>query len=343
MIHQKTFFIVAADKRPDFISLQMRSLMEFCIGDFELIVLNNSQNKKRTNLIEIECKKSGARHIRVNFADRSARSSHHETVFRLGRYRNPNLACSYPYHWFVRRHLPGLSDANVVFIDSDMFLIKPIDFRVLLSEKSLFFVPQFRGTVSQDRHEVMYPWNGLLIANTADRKLRLNQLEWSPKVQKGFATDVGGASTDWLEKSMREVSFGELLAFGILYVNRNLPVAHSKVSLNGNWNAHLEKVQRLADWKVVSRDSPGLAARILNCNTQAVDDVVIERLNKAISKLEQEVWPDPLWIDFLSAPEFGLDDFIVHYKSGSNYLKWATPEYNSLKTRALTNCFPALK
>lgn len=342
MNQQKTYFIVAADRRPDFISLQMRSLKEFCIGDFELIVLNNSQNKRRAKSIELECKQSGARHIRVDFADRTARSSHHETAFRFGRYRNPNLACSYPYHWFVKRHLPGLVDANVVFIDSDMFLVKSVDFRVLLSERSLFFVPQFRGTVSQNRHEVLYPWNGLLIANTADQKLRLNQIEWSPKIQRGFATDVGGASTDWLEISMREAPFGELLAFGILDINRDSPLDHSKVSLNGNWNAHLEKIPRSADWKVTSRDSDDLAARILNCNVEAIDVALVERLNRAITKLDQEVWPDPLWLDFISAPEVGLEDFVVHYKSGSNYLEWATTEYNSLKTSALKNCFPAL-
>lgn len=341
-IGNETYFITAVDKRPDFISLQMRSLQKFCIGDFHLVVLNNSQNKKRAKSIEVQCRQSGAKHIRVDFKDSVARSSHSESVFRFGRYRNPNLACSYPYHWFVKQHLSELAGANVVFIDSDMFLIKSVDFRALLSTKSLFFVPQFRGAVSQNQHEVLYPWNGLMIADTTDARLRLDQIEWSPKIQKGFATDVGGASTEWLEIATRDAPSSELLSFGILSVSSDLSQSKSQISLNGNWNALLENSSGSDNWRMISSDSLSLAARILNCTTPNVEAVLSRRLRMAIDKLRSESWPDPLWIDFLSAPEVGLDDFILHYKSGSNYLKWATPEYNFRKTHALTSCFTSL-
>lgn len=250
---------MAVDRRPDFIALQMKSLQKYCIGDFELIILNNSQNRKRTKLIEMTCGQLGARHVRVNFIDGQARSSHSESIFRFGRYASPNVACSYPYHWFVKRHLQALVGANVVFIDSDMFLVKPVDFSALLSSKSLFFVPQFRGTVSKSHHEVMYPWNALMIVDTTDEKLRLDQIEWSPKIQKGFATDVGGASTEWLETAMLEVSTSELLSFGILNICDDSSRMKSRISLNGNWIAVLETESGSQDWRITSRDSIDLA------------------------------------------------------------------------------------
>jgi len=332
-----TYFVVIASHRPDFIAMQMRSLRKFSIGRFKLIVLNNSQNARRAKLIESESLRLGALHYKVDFNDRESRASHLLPPFRFNRYRSPSLACSYSLHWFVKRHLMNFC-GNLVFIDSDMFLVKPVDFPALLSKNSLYFIPQFRGLITEGQHEVMYPWSGFMLVNTGDYDLNIGGIQWSPKAQNGHATDVGGAAMTWLELAVNRTTTSEMLFFSILeFKNQN-----AKVSLNGNWNAEMHLLPDSDVWTFKSHDSLDLAARILKCDSSDVEDAVAKRLVEAIEMIEPTQWPAPLYVDLLSAPEAGLNDFVVHYKSGSNYQKWATPEYNSLKTRALTNCFPAL-
>jgi hypothetical protein len=339
---KSTCFIVAVDKRPDFIELQMKSLQKFCVGEFELVVLNNSQNAKRTKMIQHECSRLKALHLRVNFCDREVRRSHSDTVFRFGRYISPNVACSYPYHWFTKRHLSTMLEKNIVFIDSDMFLVRQVDFSKLLATNSLYYVPQFRGLVDKVGHEVLYPWNALMIIDATDDKLQLNEIQWSPKVQKGYATDVGGASTEWLESATRNNRSSELLSFGVLNFDKRLSSTSYRVSLNGNWIAELELLEGSDEWSMTTNDSLDLAARILNCDIQDIEAVVVGRLKDAIELINPTGWPDPLWIDLLSAPEIGLDNFILHYKSGSNYQEWATPQYNLVKSEAMKRTFPLL-
>lgn len=338
----RTYFVVSVDKRPDFIALQIQSLKKYCLGDFELVVLNNSQNKSRAKKIMRECERLGARHLRVNFIDRETRSSHFESAFRFGRYISPNVACSYPYHWFVKQHLPTLLGANVVFIDSDMFLVKPVDFSKLLLTTSLFYVPQFRGFVDKNSHEVLYPWNALMFANTSDEKLNLADIQWSPKIQKGYPTDVGGASTSWLDSAVKNTPVCELLSFGILNYRKYDSNIGYRVSLNGNWLAEVQMSTSGNDGSFKSHDSLDLASRILQCEPQEVEQKVVTRLLEAVETVNPSEWPDPVWIDLLSAPGIGMDNFVLHYKSGSNYQEWATSDYNSSKTSALTKFFPLL-
>jgi hypothetical protein len=43
--------------------------------------------------------------------------------------------------------------------------------------------------------------------------------------------------------------------------------------------------------------------------------------------------PHPFWIDLFKTPENSIEEsFIFHYKSGSNWLPFYTPEYNQKKT-----------
>ena len=223
-----------------------------------------------------------------------------------------------------------------------MFLVKHIDFSKLLLTTSLFYVPQFRGFVNNNSHEVLYPWNALMFANTSDAELNLADIQWSPKIQKGYPTDVGGASTSWLESAVKNTSVCELLTFGILNYRMYESHVEYRVSLNGNWIAYVHLSKSSNDGMFKSHDSLDLAARILQCEPQEVEKVVVARLLEAVEMVDPSEWPDPVWIDLLSVPGIGIDNFVLHYKSGSNYQDWATPEYNATKTSALMKFFPSL-
>jgi hypothetical protein len=188
----------------------------------------------------------------------------------------------------------------------------------------------------------MYPWSGLLIASVNDPNLRLQELEWSPGVSKGYATDVGGSSTNWLECAVRSTSSSELLVFGILQHSIDELNVLTKVSLNGNWIAELNYSPEEDRSCFKSHDSLSLAARILRCRSEDIADVVTTKINEINALISLESWPNPVWIDVLSAPEAAHENFIFHYKSGSNYLPWATDQYNIDKTKKMNEQFPFL-
>ena len=49
------------------------------------------------------------------------------------------------------------------------------------------------------------------------------------------------------------------------------------------------------------------------------------------------LFPHPVWIDLIKTQNQEIkESFIFHYKSGSNYQPFATPEYNEKKTQELT-------
>ena len=297
-------------------------------------MLNNAQNAKRAKLIRSECERVGASHLRVDFKDREMRKSHFARVFRFGQYMNPSLACSYAFHWFTKKHLSQLSGGTVVYIDSDMFLIKPVNFSQLTSINSLYYVPQYRGTTSLDEYEVLYPWSGLMIASTMDKRIELSRLEWSPKPIKGYATDIGGAAMSWLETSIEEADTSELLFLSLLKYKKDNSHQEVELSLNGNWNAKVKVSLDGGNGCFSSHDELSLASRILRVESSEVERVVVERLRGIMSIVHPNSWPDPIHLDLLSAPEIKLDNFIFHYKSGSNYQPWVTDEYNSIKTEA---------
>ncbi len=166
-----------ADRRPDFIELQYRSLKHYLKNDFELIVFNNCSifHPFRRQEIRNECKRLSLQCLEV-------KQNH----------SNPNMACAVPIQWSfdtIIKYDKGIS----CIIDSDMFLVSPFDIEKHM--KNFDF-----AAVKQIREHVNYLWNGLMFFDlrTLPDKDSMNFM--CGKVE-GQAVDVGGLLYYWLKKN----------------------------------------------------------------------------------------------------------------------------------------------
>lgn len=161
-----------ADKRPDFIELQYRSVNRFIKDKYEYIVLNNGSNPKlRWQIISV-CKKLKIKCINV--------------PFRI--YPNACIACGWPLQWAIKTQF-DFHDINLI-IDSDMFFISPINWTKYIDGFDVAGVYQKRGAIE-------YLWNGILIFNNPPFS---NEINLMPGHIEGEAVDVGGNLHGWLSK-----------------------------------------------------------------------------------------------------------------------------------------------
>ncbi len=329
--------VTLADKRPDFIEIQLRSFEKHLTGDFEFMVLNNAFDRSRSLAIESECLRLGLREVKVRFSKKLAKA-HGERAFKFGRYSNPNLACSYAMQWFWNEVLPGLKEKNLVFIDSDMFLMGTLNVQELLGDAALAYIPQFRGS----NLEIEYPWNGIVVADLS-RDLPFQAMDWHPGSVSGIPCDVGGQNHFWLRSHVSSEKVLELAAFTVYGVDRTTVGWSSHVAINGNWNINLHfdetKNSYLHDFSGFEGNVPdprtlALPRRLFGSMWEIKN--IYEPIRQLIDIQNVYDFPSPAYFDLIGRYVAGkLEPFIFHYKSGSNYQTWATDKYNHEKTEVL--------
>lgn len=164
---------VLVNNRPDFIYPQYESLKRFCRNRFSLIILNNASNVLSRYKIRRACKILKLPCVEVPF----------------DKYPNANIACGSPLQWAYERLIYPSCGINVV-LDSDMFLINPINFEEYVNGYEIAGVSQVRG-------DVKYPWNGILVFNNPRSPELINLL---PGNINSNPVDVGGLLYYWMTK-----------------------------------------------------------------------------------------------------------------------------------------------
>lgn len=166
-----------ADKRPDFIELQLKTLNFFLEDDFEYIVFNNGSNDNLRNQIQYMCKILRIKQIYVENP----------------KHREPTIACAYPIQWSFHELIKHDSGCISCIIDSDMFLLKPFSIEKCMTDYSIAAVEQVRGHVT-------YLWNGIIFMNIDELPNKENMNFMFGNIE-GENTDVGGHLYYWLKEN----------------------------------------------------------------------------------------------------------------------------------------------
>lgn len=177
-VSSKILIITHSYNRPDFIPIQEKTFKAFLKDEYEFVVFNDARTESISKKIENMCASLNIRCIRI------------PNSIHVGR-DTPNYGCAdvvqYSLDTFGFDH-----DGIVVVLDSDMFLIKPLNIAEYLKGYDLFGCIQHRGPCPDNTtFKVTYIWNGLVFMDmrTLPNKRTMN---WDCGVINGERVDVGG-------------------------------------------------------------------------------------------------------------------------------------------------------
>jgi len=218
---EKVKIYTYADKRPDFIALQYKSIGHFLRNPFELIVFNNCSllHYRRRRTITETCEGLGLRCILVDGQDHT----------------NPNVACAKPIQWSFHNYLKK-ENGLVCIIDSDMFLVAEFDLRQYMSGYDIAAVKQVRG-------HVRYMWNGLMFFNIPTLP-SIDHMNFMCGLIDGVATDVGGFLYYWIRENPHARVRNILHTSHIYSGNNNLACLPQKVLERYNEDYRFELYER---------------------------------------------------------------------------------------------------
>lgn len=175
----KILIITHAFNRPDFIEYQAKTFKKFLRDEYEFMVFNDAKDdaisyeiKKicdQLNIVCIDIPQS----IQKNVQWASKRTSN---------------SIEYSLHHTGFNH-----DGIVLIIDSDMFLIKPLNIKEFLEDHDLYGNRQCNG-------EIFYLWNGLLVMNMATLPNK-RTMSFCPRPIQGKSLDTGGHLYYYLTKN----------------------------------------------------------------------------------------------------------------------------------------------
>ena len=313
-------------QRPDFIKHQYESIKKHVTDDFEYIVINNAVDsvEKRTEIDSI-CEELGVESLNV-VLDPSMRVSHGEINFTGNQYANANLACSYPTQWAWIKYMTKHDDL-VVNIDSDMFLIKDVSFKEMMSDYNFGIVHAYRG----DDHRVHYPWNGFFIADIPNMP-NPEEMDWGCGEVLGERVDVGGQGHYYLEKYKDQLKTLNIEQWGVLDDRSS--------EIETNINGCAQFFINLEEMSIDVRNRQASDHNTFDHQEPREDywDYLSDNFIDIIKATVQTGFPKPTFVDFLKLEKDDTikESFIFHYKAGSNYMPWANDTYNSAKTEAFT-------
>ena len=311
-----------ANIRPDFIEIQYESIKKFIKDkEFELVIYNNAfNNKKRYKLIEDTCRKLNIKNIRINhYRDNKKDAS-------------LIVADSLNYIW--NKYLRHEKDI-LLYIDSDMFLIKDIYIEKMMANYNFAFINNYRGK----NFEIRYPWTGFMIFNM-NTLPNPKELKWDTGTILRQRVDVGGLNHYYLLKNKDKINILNLEMWTLNDINYDDNTKKIKGSINGNAQIELSinKDNRLIKFNI--NDIHLSTKRIFPYQKENND--YSETIKNNYTSFEKSIkdynlnFPKPIYIDLIKTYESKFDDcFILHYKSGSNWLEFATKEYNDAKTKVI--------
>lgn len=339
---EKIRIITFAHKRPDFIEFQYNSIKKYVKCDYEYIVFNNAvDDEKLKNKIHENCSKLGVKCIDVVLEDH-LKETNGEINFTGTKYTSPNLACSYPLVWLWSDKNFIKQEKYLCIMDSDMFFIENINILDMMKNKDMIYIPQYR-----ERGVIKYIHSHFICLNFEKNPNLLN-LNWNPGRVYGVPVDVGGQNhfflqenenkmnSDYIDEySIEDISYSETGDINIHFI------------INGNINYHV----------ILDKDDNTKSFNLMNQRDKICEynSFPHEKQFKSLSEYSEHIkkiilaifdlfklkninildFPKPIRIEFLTKSSEYYNFFIVHYKSGSNYLHFNTDEYNKQKTKEL--------
>jgi len=182
-----------ADKRPDFLKLQLEMFKKHLQEDFVFTVFNNAFQPFP---VSMACGQLNLREILVprmtpELAEVQAMETSCPILGSQGEYANPNVACAYPLYW-AWKNIISKQQSRVCILDSDAFLMKDCRLTDYVAQDELCYIPQTRPRVSE------YMWNALVLADVP-RLPEPETMNWYCGMLNGQCVDVGGQTATYLE------------------------------------------------------------------------------------------------------------------------------------------------
>ena len=232
------------------------------------------------------------------------------------------------YNWFVDNMVRGSSD-YVMLIHPDMFFIDQIDYKSLLSDKKIRFVPRYT-------HDFFYMWEGIILLDAeffnSTGLMDHFDITGYLKGPHGW-TDGGGASSKLLEKMSPE-DYGFFEFWNLHDFDDNSYMTN----LNGHARYRFDLSDRKLIWDVTGEEGPHLGNRTYPYEEWREDysDYYINNFlwikDNFISGFP---FPRPVHIDLICKSGDLKNPFIIHFKSGSGYQDFFNPGYQEEKIEAL--------
>ena len=316
------------DHRPDFLALQKKSFDKYITVTHKFLPLVNSFSRTRTRGNFEAIHELGLAALKVK-RDPAIEISNRRPAFGLRGYLDPAMACAFGMQWFWKKILPSLTNELLLFIDSDMFFISDFDPEKVLGDKSFAFIPQFRG-------DIIYPYAGVFLARVKSGSY--GEFSWFPGRIDGRNTDVGGRAHRWCRQNLETESIRELLMLSIRSVIKQERGLRIESQINGNFNFTIDFNEETGESRVASHDNTGEISAFWKSESPTSElGWIASDVTRLFLTAKDFGWPSPHYFDFIGIRETEkFEPFIFHYKSGSNYQPWSTPDYNHAKTRALT-------
>ncbi len=339
----KITLYTAADKRPDFIEPQYRSIKKYLTDDHEIVVLNNAfGSKNRRKEISDICMRLGIRCIEVKKDPRFTTIGKQKVFTWLGSYRNANVGTAYPIKWAWETMIEENKDGMFAIIDSDMFLARKISLIDETGENDAAFIIQYRGLELKEgrrKEKFSYIWNAFCIFRPS-RISALKEMNWDCGVVKeafieGLSVDVGGYIHYWLKKhSIRFKHISELALHH--FDEKGDSQFYLEATLNGNYHFSFDYDRNdgttsnyrshESGWKKGSLVLPHLPEKY--------EEILVKKI---VSYFEtyifgKQSYPSPTFLGFIEFEDGVVKNrpFIVHSKAGSGYMRFGE-EYGRLK------------
>ena len=233
-----------------------------------------------------------------------------------------------------------------------MFFIKDISIKDMMEGYNLAINPSYRyGAKYQDEDNrgsivLKYPWNGIVIADIPNMP-NPSELKWGLGIFNGESCDVGGEGHRYLieyqdQLKIKYIDFVSVQRDAYSGDEHTPPDGYIEMGLNGCSPMHVN----LDNNEFIILDYQESNKRTFP--HQKEREEYWQYLHDCFSYMVQYgakyEFPKPTFIDLI---KFEIDDnmedaFILHYKNASNGNAWQSDEYNSKKTKALSNVLSEL-
>jgi hypothetical protein len=202
-----------AVNRPEFLRYQHATFSKFFKEEFQLVVMNDGQEKSQeisdiAKELKLEC------HKIVNPRRDTANYAHARSI-------------EFTYENFIKHD----TDISAMF-DGDMFLARPFSMREWMGDAGL-------AALSQGRGHVTYMWPGIAFMNMATLPDKETLSYW-PDIVEGEGVDVGGHSYLYI-KAHPEVKVKWMTYTGqVMERNQNLTALPAELIPSYNSDFHIE-------------------------------------------------------------------------------------------------------
>lgn len=292
------------DKHPEYLQLQIDSYKKHVeTQDTELIVINVSRDHKKT--IEDICSINNIKCMEYEGVIPNFQSIHSFGYYVIEQ-----------YHWF-RDVIQSQTNDHIMIIHSDIFFINNFDYKSLLKEKEIYFVPQYR----HDFHN-FYMWDGIVLLDSEYfNKNNLTKLfNW-----EGLPGCDVGAKTQELISKMNLNEYGFIEAWNIYDLSNNIYDTH----LNGNIRYNFKIGEKTLNIPITlntksfpyEMEKENYSLYFIS-NFMKLKEIFIDPYN----------FPNPVHIDLIQFQNKPIEKaFAIHFKAGSGYQDFYNQDYAAKK------------